>query len=116
MTDRSAPPDPSDRLWLEILAIAARLTPEETDPHLDDPALLELVERAVAPYARALTPEGLAEARKTATFALATHPDIGPVLEHVRAQLARQASGVQPVRSVSRLEAAALRTTAKGGR
>lgn len=32
MTDRSAPPDPNDPLWQEILGIAASLTSEETDP------------------------------------------------------------------------------------
>lgn len=71
------------------------------------------MERALAPYARALTPEGLDEARREATFALATHPDIGRLKERVRTQLATQGSGVQATRARSRLEDVARRKGAK---
>jgi hypothetical protein len=118
MTDRPTPPDP-DPLLAEILAIAASLPPEATDPHLDDPALLSLVDRAVSPYEAALTPEGLEEARATATFALASHPDIAQVLVRERTRLAtqsQQGSGVRPTRSAGRLAEVARRRRGGGER
>ncbi len=118
MTDRRPPPD-TDPLLAEILAIAARLPPEATDPHLDDPALLSLVDRAVSPYEAALTPEGREEARAMATFALASHPDIAPVLERERARLAalaQQGSSVRPTRSAGRLAEVARRRRGGGER
>jgi RNA polymerase sigma factor (sigma-70 family) len=115
MTDRPVAPDP-DPLLAEILGIAARLPPEATDPHIDDPALLSLVDRAVAPYEAVLTPEGRQEARRMATYALATHPDIASVLERERAKLAQQGSGVRPSRSAGRLADVAHRRRGSGER
>jgi hypothetical protein len=63
-----------------------------------------------------MTPEGLAEARETATFALVTRPDIKALLEEERARLAEQGSGVQPVRSADRLAGAARRKRGTGTR
>jgi hypothetical protein len=56
-----------------------------------------------------MTPDGLAEARETATFALATRPDIEALLEQERARLAQQGSGVQAVRGADRLADVARR-------
>ena len=81
------------------------------------PAAPRLVDRAVAPYEHTLTLEGLAEARETATFALATHPDIDAILEQERARLAKQGSGVQATRSAGRLaDVARRRKQGKAGR
>ena len=108
MADRPTSND-SDPLLAEIVAIAAGLDPKDVEPlDLSDPALLVLVDRAVAPYEAALTPKGLAEAHQMAMFALATHPDIQPVLERVRSKLA-QGSSVRPTRSADRLEEVARR-------
>ena len=112
MTDRPAPPD-QDPLLKEILAIAARLDPQDVELDLSDPALLVLVDRAVAPYAHLLTAEGLEEARQRATFALGTHPDIGPVLERVRSTMA---SGVRPTKSAERLGEVARKRRGSGSR
>jgi hypothetical protein len=113
MTDHRTPPAPGS-LLAEIHAIAASLDREALEPDLSDPALLELVDRSVAPYEHALTPEGLAEARATALYVLATRPDMEPVLERVRAQLAKHGSGVRAKRSAARLEAVARQK--QGGR
>jgi hypothetical protein len=115
MADRPTPLD-TDPLLAEILEIAASLDREELRLDLSDPALVGLVDRAVAPYEHALTPEGVAEARERATFALATHPDIDALLEQERARLAKQGSGVQARRSAGRLEEVARSKRAKAGR
>ncbi len=112
MTDRPTSPDP-DPLYAEILEIAAGLDREALEPDLTDPALLELVERAVSPYAHLFTPEGLAKARRTATFALATHPEIEPVLERVRVKLAKQGTDVRPTRDAARAGDVARRRSRK---
>ncbi len=112
MTDRPAPPHP-DPLLTEILAIGARLDPDNVEPDLSDPALLVLVDRAVAPYAHLLTADGLEEARRRAAWSLATHPDIGPVLERVRSKLA---SGVRPTRSAEQLGEVARKRRGSGSR
>jgi hypothetical protein len=114
MTDRSAPPE-EDPLFAEILDIAASLDRKDLEPDLSDPALVELVDRAVAPYARIFSADGLARARKEATFALATHPDIGPVLDRVRSKLAQQGSGVRATRSAEDLAELAQRRGRKAG-
>jgi hypothetical protein len=117
MADHPAPPDP-DPLLAEILAIAASLDHDELRLDLSDPALAVLVDRAVAPYAHVLTPEGMAKARETATFALATHPDVEALLarERGRARIAQQGSGVQATRSAGRLEDVARRKQGKRSR
>jgi hypothetical protein len=116
MADRPTPLD-TDPLLAEILEIAASLDREELRLDLSDPALVGLVDRAVAPYEHALTtPEGVAEAREKATLALAAHPDIDAILEQERARLAKQGSGVQAKRSAGRLEEVARSKRAKAGR
>ena len=113
MADHPAPPVP---LLAEILAIAESLDRDPLRLDLSDPALLGLVDRAVAPYEHALTPQGLAEARERALFALTTHPDLDAILDRERARVAQQGSGVQPTRSAARLEAVARRKLGTGGR
>jgi hypothetical protein len=113
MADDPAPPDP-DPLLAEILAIAAGLDRDKLRLDLADPALLSLVDRAVAPYEHVLTPEGVAEARETAMFGLTTHPDIDAILERERARLAQQGSGVQVTRSAGRLQDMARRKQGQG--
>ena len=108
MADHPTPLD-TDPLLAEILEIAASLDREELRLDLSDPALVGLVDRAVAPYEHALAPEGVAEARERATLALAAHPDIDAILEQERARLAKQGSGVQATRSAGRLEEVARR-------
>jgi hypothetical protein len=108
MANDPAPPDP-DPLLEEILAIAAGLDRGKLRIDLTDPALVSLVDRAVAPYEHALTPEGVAEARETAIFGLTTHPDVDAILERERARIAQQASGVQATRSTGRLADVARR-------
>ncbi len=83
---------------MEIFSIAASLDRDALRLDLSEPAFIALVDRAVAPYAHVFTPEGLAEARETAAFALASRPDVDSILERERA---RQASGTQPVRGVA---------------
>ena len=115
MAPPPTPPD-VDPLLAEILAIAASLDRDELRLDLSDPVLVSLVDRAVAPYAHVLTPEGVVEARERATFALATHPDIDALLERERARLAKQGSGVQVKRGAGRLEEVARQNRAKAGR
>jgi len=109
-------PTPPDPLLAEILAIAATLDREALRLDLADPALLSLVDGAVASYEHVLTPEGVAEARDTALFALTTHPDVDALLVRERARIAEQASGVQLTGSAARLEDVARRARAKGRR
>ncbi len=109
-------PTPPDPLLAEILAIAANLDREALRLDLADPALLSLVDRAVASYEHVLTPEGVAVARDTALFALTTHPDVDALLVRERARIAEQASDVQLTGSAARLEDVARRTRAKGRR
>jgi hypothetical protein len=111
MPDRPDAPD-QDPLLAEILAVAAHRRAERVALDLDDPALRVLVDRAVASCEGLLTPEGVEEARRLATFALGTHPDIGPVLERVRKQ---QASGVRLSRSPAELDDAARKVGGRRG-
>jgi hypothetical protein len=108
-----ARPPPTDPLLAAILEEAAGIRPEDVAPDLDDPALLTLVDGAVAPLAAALTPEGMEEARRVATIALATHPDIEATLERVRAR--QGGSGVRPRRSPEHLVEAAQRQVRRRG-
>lgn len=115
MTDRPEPRD-DDPLLAEILAIAAQVDRDALRVDLDDPVFVGLVDRAVAPYERLMTLEGLAEARETATMALATRSDIEALLSRERERLARQGSGVQPVRSADRLAEVTRRKRGTGAR
>lgn len=122
-TNRSRAHELQDPLLAAILEEAALVREEEVDLDLEDPALLELVERAVAPFAPVLTAEGMEEARQVATFGLATHPDIEPVLERLRSRPiqepspARESSGVRRKQSPAQLEEVARRRRAgRGGR
>jgi hypothetical protein len=115
MTDRPASPDP-DPLLAEILAIAATLDHDKLRLDLTEPAFVSLVDRAVAPYEHALTPAGRAEARETATLALAMQPEIDAMLVRERARLAQKGSGLQPTRSAEQLRDAARRRPRKTGR
>jgi hypothetical protein len=106
MSDRSAPPN-QDPLLTEILAIAASRDREALRLDITEPAFVALVDRAVAPYERALTAEGLAKAREMAIFSLATRTDIDALLERERARIAE--SGVQSIRNADRLAEVAHR-------
>lgn len=108
-------PDPTDPLWKAILEEAAMVRPEDADLDLEDPALVGLVDRAVAPFAPALTPKGIDEARKIATAALATHPDIDALLDDVRDPKA-DGSGVRIKQSPARLTEAAEQHRQRGRR
>jgi len=112
VTDPPSPPDP-DALHAEIRAIAATVDRDALRLDLADPALSSLVDRAVAPYEHALTPEGIEEARETALFALITRPDVDGLLERERARLARQGSGAQVKDTVG---ATARRRPGRAGR
>jgi hypothetical protein len=81
------PPD-ADPLLAEMFAIAGGLDWDELRAPFQDPAFLSLVERAVAPYANVFTPEGLEEARQTATLTLAARSDVTSLIEQERARLA----------------------------
>jgi hypothetical protein len=111
MNDRPSDDDP---LLVAIREEVAKLSKEDLDPDLDDPALRELVDRAVAPWAPVLTPAGQEEARRVATAVLATHPDIDAVLERLRGQ-PKASSGVRPKRSPTLLQDAAARRGRRGG-
>jgi hypothetical protein len=114
--DRARTPDTQDPLLTAILEEAALVKEEEVDPDLEDPALLELVERAVAPFAAVLTAAGLDAARDEATFTLATHPDIEAALERVRSGAAQEPSGVRTKRTPAQLaEVARRRRAGRGG-
>ena len=112
MTRRSAPLE-DDGLRAEIQAIAAGLDRDALRVDLSDPALLSLVDRAVAPHDRALTAEGLERVREAALFALLSAPDLDAVLEKERAQMAEQGSGVRPTRTAGELQAATRRRGAR---
>jgi hypothetical protein len=114
MADRPVPPGADTRL-AEIRAIAAGLDRDALRIDLSDPAFVSLVDRAVRPVEQALTPEGVAAARRTATFALAARPDFDALLERERARLAK-GSGVQPTRNTARLEEAAQRVRGRKAR
>ena len=77
MIDRSNVTDP---LLLTLLGIADTVRREDVDVDLEDPALQALVDRAVAPAAGILTPEGMEQARKVATLTLVTDPGIDALL------------------------------------
>jgi hypothetical protein len=115
MTHRMDDPeqDPEREALLdEIRAITAGLRDEDVDVDLADPALKALVDCGIEHYEGWFTPEGEQEARRRATFALATHPDIEPVLERVRRQ---QASGVRSSRSADDLGEVAQRVGGRRG-
>jgi hypothetical protein len=114
MPDRPPPP-PDDALYLKIRAMAARIDREALRVDLEDPALIAIVDRAVAPFEDALTTEGLVRARDLATFAVATSPHRVTLLEKQRARMA-QGSGVQPKRDAGRLLEVARRRQGSGGR
>lgn len=97
-----ARPTPKTPLFAAIMEEAARVRREDVRLDLEDPALLALVERAVAHWANALTPEGLEEVRRFAKIALATHSDIDAFLSREDQPLA-DGSGVRPKRSPDRL-------------
>jgi hypothetical protein len=109
-----ARPKPNDPVFDAILDEAARVRPEDVAPDLDDPALLALVDAAVDPWAEGLTTEGREEARRVATVALATHPDIERILEQARAPK-EGSSGVRPKRPAARLAEAAARQARRRG-
>jgi hypothetical protein len=115
MTDRTAPPD-GDPLLAKIRAIAAGVDRDAARRRLSDPAFVSLVDRAMRPYERFFTPEGLAEARRTAILGLITRPDLPALLERERERLAKQGSGVQPTRSATQLSKTARRARGKGDR
>jgi hypothetical protein len=113
MTDQPPPP-PEDALDAKIRAIAAGIDRDALRVDLEDPALVAIVDRAVAPYEHALTPEGLARAKDLVTFAVATSPDLDAMLESQRARMA-DGSGIQPKREAGRLLAVARRRQGSGG-
>jgi hypothetical protein len=115
MADHPAPPD-AGSLRAQILAIIAGLDRDALRIDLEDPAFVSLVDRAVRPFERALTPEGVAKARRTATFGLLTRPDRDALLERERARLAKQGSGVQPSRSGLQLDEVTRRSQGNGER
>jgi hypothetical protein len=108
MPDHPTRPEDDD-LRAEIQAIAAGLDRAALRIDLSDPALLSLVDLAVAPYEHTLTPDGLERAREAALFALVSAPDLDAVLAKERARLERQGSGVRPTRSAGQLQATARR-------
>jgi hypothetical protein len=79
-------------------------------PDLDDALLQARIDRAVEPYEKRLSPAVLTECRRMLAVILTTHPDAAPLMERIRAELAKKGSGV-----VARRDPAVLAKTAKRG-
>lgn len=84
-------------------------------PDLDDPLLQVRIDHAIKPYEKHLSPEALAECRRMLAVLLTTHPIAAPLMDQIRAELAKRGSDVVARRPAVALAKAAKRRTGRKG-
>src|SRR5262245_16816174 len=73
------------------------MTTDQPDaPQPEDPILEARIQHALKPYAHMLTPAALAEARRTLTLVLTTHPVAVRLMNRLRERSTPGSSGVAP--------------------
>jgi hypothetical protein len=116
MADKPHNAPPGDATLDAVLRAAREVPPEDLGLEVDDPDLEALIDRAVAPHAHTLTPEGLAEARATLALVFTTHPRAMAALDRERVQPPNGGSGVVVKRGAASLSQAADDIRRAGGK
>jgi hypothetical protein len=79
-----------------MAAVPERRPDAEDDlPALDDPVIMGLMERAVAPYRAVLPAEARRELEQLLWMILATHPEVAPMVDRLRREAAEERSGTR---------------------